>query len=286
MYPRHGLDMYEDAPHQVGFRDDSYQVGGLADPAAELGRLERQARVARPLELGWLRGLELAEDARIADIGCGPGFMTEALATLVPNGSVVGVDTDRELIRQGRRRLAQQGPGRVRFVHASADLMPLEDGAVDLAYARFLFQHLPRPVEVMREMARVVGPGGRVVVVDTDDGGLVLHPTPEGFDSLVSASQAAQARRGGDRRVGRKLREMMHAAGLTSVRVDVVPFTTEMVGMATFLDICLGFKSHIIEDAELPAADVERALAAARSLVEDRDAFGHALGYVAVGTVA
>lgn len=275
--------MFEDLPQTSGYRDDSYQIAGLADPAAELARLERQARVARALELAWLRELDLPTDSRVMDVGCGPGFMSEALAELVPDGRVVGVDADLDLLRQGRRRLAEGGRANVRFVHASVDDLPLETASADLAYARFLFQHLPRPVDAMREMRRVVAPGGRVVVVDTDDGGLVLHPAPDGLPRLLGASQRAQARRGGDRKVGRKLQDYMIQAGLERVRVEVVPFSSAMVGMAAFLDICLGFKSHIIEADEMSADEVGRVMAAARALIDQPGAFGHALAYVAVG---
>jgi SAM-dependent methyltransferase len=275
--------MLEDHHQTAGYRDDSYQLGALADPQAELERLERQARVAQAMEIAWLRQLGIAPDARVLDVGCGPGFMSEALAELVPDGRVVGVDADLDLLREGRRRLAGASRGNVRFVHASVDDLPIESATSDIAYARFLFQHLPRPVAALREIGRVVAPGGRVVVVDTDDGGLVLHPQPEGLPALLAASRKAQSRRGGDRTVGRKLRAHMVAAGLERVRVEVVPFTSDQVGMAAFLDICLGFKSHIIEAGELSPQSVSRAMAAARALIDRPDAFGHALAYVAVG---
>lgn len=275
--------MDEEVHHQ-GFRDDSYRLSGLPDPAAELARLERQARIALPLELGFLERLALPDRGAILDVGCGPGVFSEALATLVPKGRVIGVDAEHALVARGRKRLALHHAERVRLVHASADALPFDAREFDLSYARFLFQHLPRPQEVLSEMARVVRPGGRVVVVDTDDGGLVIHPEPAGLPALLRASQAAQQRRGGDRHVGRKLRQYFQDAGLVDVSIEVVPFTTQMVGMSAFLDICLGFKSHII-DEELPQEDVQATLEAARSLIGAPHAFGHALAYVAVGHV-
>lgn len=275
--------MNEEFAHQ-GFRDDSYQLSGLSDPQRELERLERQARIATPLELSFLRQLGLAPSSTLLDVGCGPGVFTEAMSSLVPEGRAIGLDAEAALVRRGRRRLAGANDG-VRLVHASAEDMPFDNAEFDLAYARFLFQHLPRPQSVLGEMTRVVKPGGRVVVVDTDDVGLVLHPEPQGFRSLLDASQTAQKRRGGDRQIGRKLRSCLMEGGLTDVKVEVVPFTSEQVGMEAFLDICLGFKSLIIGD-ELSASAIAETMAEARALVADPSAFGHALAYVATGTVA
>ena len=85
----------------------SYDMDEL-DAGAELPRLQQQARVALELELEALRALNLPTDATIADVGCGPGFMSCQIAKLVPNGRVIGIDADPALLKQAEASAAAQ----------------------------------------------------------------------------------------------------------------------------------------------------------------------------------
>ncbi len=267
--------MVEDQVH-------SYDHGG--DPV-ELGRLSRQADVAWVLERTQLVQAGLKPTDRVVDVGCGPGHLSCKIATLVPQGSVVGVDTDADLLRQARENALAQGVERVSFQQALADGMPLATDSADFGYARFVLQHVRRPVDVLREMSRVVAPGGTVMIVDTDDGGILVHPAPLGLDALLRASQAGQARSGGDRLVGRKLAQHLTNAGLQDVKVQVVPFTSQMVGAETWMQICLGFKTRIVGETALSAEEVGDILANVRASLQTRGAFAQTLVYVATGTV-
>ena len=69
------------------------------------------------------------------------------------------------------------------------------------------------------------------------------------------------------------------------IRVDLVPFTSEMVGMTTFAEICLGFKAMIVPPEIMSPEDVKATLARVHALADDPCAFGQTLAYMAVGTV-
>lgn len=265
-----------------GVQTRSYDLEQL-DRQAEEDRLAVQARAALELELGYLRRQGVSPDMTLVDVGCGPGLLSEQFAAMVPDGRVVGVDADPKLLEQARARLAAAGHTHGRFVQAWADSTPLDDDIADIAYARFLLQHLPKPVATVTEMARIVKPGGRVMIVDTDDGGLCVHPDVEGLQQLLDGSHQGQAAMGGDRHVGRKLRQHMHAAGLVDIVVDVVPFTSEMVGMRTFADICLGFKAMIVPPEHMSPDDVQATLQRVYALADDPGAFAQTLAYIAIG---
>jgi ubiquinone/menaquinone biosynthesis C-methylase UbiE len=263
----------------------SYNLDKL-DRSAEEDRLAVQARAALAMELAYFMKLGLPTDATLVDIGCGPGLLSAELARLAPQGRVIGVDADPKLLDLARARCAEQGLGHAEFVQAWADDTPLPSGGADLSYARFLFQHLPKPIDAMKEMVRIVRPGGQVMIVDTDDGGLVVDPPVEGLDRLIAGSHAGQAARGGDRHIGRKLRRYMHAAGLVDIKLEIVPFTSDMVGMQIFADICLGFKSQVVPPEHMSPEDVQATLARVHALADDPGAWGQTLAYVATGRVA
>ena len=258
----------------------SYDMDAL-DEAAELERLRAQADLVRAMERAYLTSLELSPTASVLDLGCGPGFVSEVLGELVPGGRVWGADVDPALLALARQAFARRGWAHGEFVEAWADRLPLADASLDLVYARFLFQHLADPAAVLREVRRVLRPGGRVVLVDTDDAGLAVYPEPDGFQALLAASRAAQSRVGGDRYVGRKLRHHLVAGGFVEAQVRVEPFTSELVGMRAFLDIAVGYKRQIITDDLLPAAAVRDTMAALAALTGLPGAFGQTFGYVA-----
>lgn len=275
----------EDSVAEGSVQTRSYDLEQL-DRGAEEVRLTTQARAALELELGHIRTLGIDPGATLIDVGCGPGLLSAPLSAMVPDGRLVGVDADPKLLEQARARARAHGRQNTTFVEAWADRMPIASDTGDLAYARFLFQHLPHPVAVAREMARVTRPGGRVVIVDTDDAAIMVEPPVEGLEALVRGSQVGQARMGGDRLVGRKLRRILHEAGLTDIEVQVVPFTSDMVGMRTFADICLGFKAMIVPPEVMSPEAVQATLRGVYALADDPGAWAQTLAYMAVGRVA
>jgi len=265
-------------------RTASYRIEEL-DAAAELNRLEAQVRLVALMELPALRHAGLTEGMHLLDLGCGPGFFAELAAKdLVPDGQVTGVDVDGALLAPARLRAEQRGSS-IDYILASGVAIPLPDDSVDFAYARFLFQHLDRPEEVLAEMRRVVRPGGVVMVMDTDDAGLLVHPEPDGFKALIEAAAAAQRSRGGDRTVGRRLKGMVLAAGLEDVHGSARILTTDHIPPRDFVHVTTAFKAEVLDSERIDPAEAQATLGALREAAERPDFFGHALGYGAWGRV-
>jgi len=261
----------------------SYRLGDL-DASSELPRLKAQVDLLAPQELEFLRSIGVSGDAVVADVGCGPGFFAESLAAdLGPQARVVGIDVDALMIDVANSR--EDVAPNVSFSLGTAQRLPLDDNSVDVAYARFLFQHLSEPALVLAEMRRIVRPGGLVAVGDTDDGGLVLHPVPDGFDAFLAASHQAQVARGGDRRIGRKLKELLIASGLSEVHATTRVMTSEDIGAPALLAIAVGFKAGVLGPPFADPADVKRIQAELRVLSSEPGFYGHALGYAAWGRV-
>jgi len=79
---------------------------------------------------------------------------------------VVAVDHSSRMLDAARAKAATEPDLQIEFRHGEASELPLSDGEVDAAFAHMVLHYLPSPSDAIAEMARVVEPGGTVVVVD------------------------------------------------------------------------------------------------------------------------
>jgi len=100
---------------------------------------------------------------RVVDIACGPGLLLPALAARA--ASVVGVDFTPEVLELARKRLPAATTN-VALARGVAEQLPFRDGAFDAAVLRLALHHVEEPVTVLREVHRLLRPGGRVAVLD------------------------------------------------------------------------------------------------------------------------
>jgi ubiquinone/menaquinone biosynthesis C-methylase UbiE len=117
------------------------------------------SRIARLVE-----AVDPPPESRVLEVACGPGFL--ALAFAARCREAVGLDlTDAPLaIAEKNRR--ERGLANVRFQRGDADRLPFTDGEFDVVVCRFAFHHVEHPERVLREMARVCRPRGKVAVED------------------------------------------------------------------------------------------------------------------------
>jgi SAM-dependent methyltransferase len=127
---------------------------------------------------------------RVLDGGCGPGSITADVAELVAPGEVVGVDREPGQVEAARRRAAERGLGNVRFEVGSLYALPFPDASFDVAYAHTVVQHVREPVRALRELRRVLKPGGVVGVRDEDWGTCLWEPS----DPLLERARAVWLR--------------------------------------------------------------------------------------------
>jgi len=99
-----------------------------------------------------------------ADIGAGAGFMTEGL--LARGLQVIAVDQSEAMLQQMRSNFG--GSAKLDLRLGSAEKLPIDNQEVDYAFANMYLHHVPQPPQAIAEMARILKPGGRLVITDLD----------------------------------------------------------------------------------------------------------------------
>ena len=150
---------------------------------------------------------------RLLDLGCGVGSITLDLAEIVAPGQVVGVDADASQLEVARSAAARRGLTNVRFESANAYALPFLDDSFDAALAHTLLVHLSEPVRALRELQRVVRPGGVVAVSDDDFGTVVLSPSNPLVEEAISLLVRVVQHNGGNPYYARHLRRCLLEAG-------------------------------------------------------------------------
>jgi ubiquinone/menaquinone biosynthesis C-methylase UbiE len=166
-----------------------------------------------------VRRSELGPSARVLDCPCGDGFYTKLLAEHMRGGKLVAADLSPAYLDRAGRTVGGPPPGvTVEFVTADTYRLPFDAESFDLVWCAQSMISLDDPPRAVREMARVLKPGGRVAVLETDEFHHVLLPWPVGLELAVQAA----VRAGCERRYGsgakfaqsRRLRAEFAAAGL------------------------------------------------------------------------
>jgi ubiquinone/menaquinone biosynthesis C-methylase UbiE len=141
----------------------------------------------------------IGEGSEVADVGTGTGFVAAGLAPRVKR--VIGIDNASAMLRVARENLDSLSVSNAELLVGDLAGLPLADNSVDATFANMVLHHAVDPAAMLKEMARIVRPGGMIVITDE-----VEHPyewmreehadvwlgfTPEQVESYFSEARLA-----------------------------------------------------------------------------------------------
>jgi SAM-dependent methyltransferase len=163
-----------------------------------------------------LREIAIQPGERVVDFGCGLAQLTRDMARAAGRPAL-GIERSAEQIAEALRQAREAGEEALIELRTGDVLVPPlmngEWGAFDVAHARFVLEHVPEPLGVVRAMVRAVRPGGRIVLEDDDHWVLRFWPEPVECVTLWRSYVETFTQAGNDPQVGRKLVTLLHEAG-------------------------------------------------------------------------
>lgn len=200
-----------------------------------------------------LAQLQIKPGERVLDIGSGPGLLAQSIAELVgPQGSVLGVDVSASMVAIAAARCHEQAW--VRFQEAHAAQLPCDDESVDLVVCTQVLEYVPDVDLALAELKRVLRPGGRFLLMDTDWESCVwassddtrMREVIEVWDSHCAHPK-----------LPRTLKRWLSARGLRVDAIDIVPIINHSFNRATYsvgmIDVIAQF---VRRSARLPETTV------------------------------
>ena len=241
------------------------------EPDAELRGLvmvldeQAAAPAVRRLREWTLAALAARPGDLAVDVGSGTGDDVLALAGAVgPEGRAVGVEPHAGLRSEAVRRAAATG-STAEFVDGDARALPFDDRSVDVLRCERVWQHLDDPAAAAREVARVLAPGGRAAIVDSDWGTMLQsHGDPDVLRRLAENVWARMA----NPFSGRRVRRLLVEAGLTvdgDVGSAALIFPKKAMGQLGMLQYNV---RAAVESGAVTEAEAEQHLAEVLAAVE------------------
>lgn len=153
----------------------------------------------------------------LLDCGCGPGSITLGFATILGSGRVIGIDREPHQLERASALAVARSVRNINFAAGNIYDLPFPDSTFDAVFAHHVLEHLRQPIRALREMRRVLKPGGVIGVRDPDFGIATWVPSTSILEAASKLTLRVREEQGGSPFYARNLRYLLGEAGFTSV---------------------------------------------------------------------
>lgn len=248
----------------------------LAGGAAELERLQLQAKVWEPEAEGLLDRIAVPPGWRVADLGCGAMGILGPLSRRVGRGGrVVGVDLDAKQLAAARAYATSASLSNLEILEGDASRTGLPAESFDLVHSRFLLAPAGRAEEFLSEMLRLVRPGGIVALEEPYSTPWSVYPASPAWSSLKDAILDAFRLGGGDFDAGLRVYSLLRDRGLEDVRLRsaVLVLDHGHPYMRLPIQFAASLRNRILEGGLLSSQTLDEAIAGCERAIQAPDAF-------------
>src|SRR5215471_17460587 len=229
----------------------------------------------------------------VIDCGCGPGSITVGLAEIVAPGQVTGVDIEPRQLEAARALARERGANNVRFEQGSVYELPYPDASFDAATAHFVIEHVHDPVRALRELKRVLKPGGFAAIKDPYYPAFTFRPRVPAIVKFEELMAKARAHSGASDAYAADLRACLLEAGFARTQAEAGTETPAGMGngppMLAFVMVNQlrerAFRDTVVAQGWATEAELEDLSRYAAALGERPDLFGFVVFVQAIGWV-
>ncbi len=176
-------------------------------------------------------------------------MLTRELATSFPDAYIVSLEYSADQLS-----VAQHNKKRnISFIRSDAHRIPILDHSVDVAFCRYVLEHLRRPSDTLREIYRTLRPGGKIFLQENNILTIEFDPDLKSFARLWKKFVILQRRLGGDALIGKRLFPLLKEAGFRKIELSIQP-EVHFSGKSSFrpwvenlIDIIRGSKKALVK---------------------------------------
>ena len=213
----------------------SYVISNIAyNVDKEIDRLKGQVDLFWDKEFLRYKQFGLKNKMSLVEFGSGPGFLTEKLLDSFTQLNITCVEIDELLVKFAKNHLRKQKK-KCKIIEGSILNSSLPENSFDFAIVRLLIEHLPDPIDAIKEVYRILKPGGVAVFVDNDfEMHIRSYPHIPQLKNLYDAYCKKREDEGGHPLIGRYLPVLLNKAMFKSIDYEIICAHSSLIGDEPF----------------------------------------------------